>query len=187
MIEFAVRRLRESVVGSVLDELFSRDGFFVPVPGHAPRLERARHQLWSMRRFCEALSTARFGAGVVPLLERTTAVPAAHLLPAGELRPNARRHFDTIRVVGGLIERPGRLVLVDDVLTRGATMLGCASRLREMFPDVPVSGFCLARARSEPCELQTPISPRLHRVVRWGADDSQVTELGEGIASPSPE
>lgn len=41
-----------------------------------------------------------------------------------------------------------RLVLVDDVVTRGATLLACASRLMEAYPSIPVTGFAVARTMS---------------------------------------
>lgn len=182
MIEFVVRRLRESTTGSILDGLFSPDALLIPVPGHAPLLQRTKQQLWAMKRLCEAMRTTGLGAAVAPLLERVESVPAAHLLGPGQSRPNARRHFETVRVNADLVQRSKKLVLVDDVLTRGSTLMGCASRLREFFPDASIVGFAVARTRSEPCEISTPISPGLHRVVRWGDDDCNVEESGQSLA-----
>lgn len=39
----------------------------------------------------------------------------------------------------------GRLVLVDDVVTRGSTLLGCALALRDVYPQAEVEGFAVAR------------------------------------------
>jgi hypothetical protein len=44
---------------------------------------------------------------------------------------------------------PGRFLLVDDVVTRGATFLGAASRLRESFPDTEIRAFALVRTESQ--------------------------------------
>lgn len=43
---------------------------------------------------------------------------------------------------------PTRVLLVDDVVTRGATLLGAASRIKEAFPDCEVRGFALVRTES---------------------------------------
>jgi adenine/guanine phosphoribosyltransferase-like PRPP-binding protein len=40
----------------------------------------------------------------------------------------------------------GRVVLVDDVITRGSTLFGCALRLCAEFPGIDVSGFAAARS-----------------------------------------
>lgn len=181
MVEFVVRRLRETVTGSVLDGLFARTTLLVPAPGHAPRLQGVKQQLWPMRRLCDALAAAGLGRGVAPLLERIEAVPAAHLIRPGEARPSAARHFETLRVVADLVETPARVLLVDDVLTRGATLLACASRIHEFYPEASISGFALARTRSEPGEIPTPIAPALYRVVRWG-EDCNVEFLGDSLA-----
>jgi orotate phosphoribosyltransferase-like protein len=41
-----------------------------------------------------------------------------------------------------------RLIIVDDVVTRGATLLACYARLSEAYPDVPISVFALIRTMS---------------------------------------
>jgi len=41
-----------------------------------------------------------------------------------------------------------RIVLVDDVITRGATMLGAASRLAEVYPEAEIRCFAMIRTMS---------------------------------------
>jgi orotate phosphoribosyltransferase len=43
------------------------------------------------------------------------------------------------------VKAPDRVLLVDDVITRGATLIAAAARLREAFPDVSIQAFALAR------------------------------------------
>jgi hypothetical protein len=72
------------------------------------------------RRLAESLVRAGLGGDVVLALERTETIPSSSRSPAAE-RVTVKRHHETIEMV-----RPvpsGRVVLVDDVLTRGSTSI----------------------------------------------------------------
>jgi predicted amidophosphoribosyltransferase len=119
---------------------FGDDVTLVPVPGHAPLARGAR---LNTSRIAEALVGRGLAASMSELLTRSVLVPkSAWALPAD--RPKALRHFDTLSVSTPLA-RPQRVLLVDDVLTRGATFIGAASRLRQSFPDLQISAFALLR------------------------------------------
>ena len=45
-------------------------------------------------------------------------------------------------------------MLVDDVVTRGATLLGAANRLAESYPDAQIAAFVALRAVSNPSEFK---------------------------------
>jgi predicted amidophosphoribosyltransferase len=102
------------------------------------------------------------GAVVSTCLERTVAVPKAAFV-SGEERPTAERHFETIAVRRRLGEFR-RVVIVDDVVTRGATLLGAASRLLEVYPAVDVRGFAAIRTISDPADFQAIVDPVLGRI-----------------------
>jgi hypothetical protein len=175
MIEFVARRLREEITGSVLEPFFAPGTILVPAPGHAPR--RVKNQLWATKRLCEALVAVGLGDAVASLLERQTAVPrAAHVKP-GEQRPTAMRHAETIRAVPDLTLTPKRILIVDDVVTRGAVMLGCASVLAERYPDATIEGFALTRTHSNAGVLTTPLDPAVYLVERVGTDDCNCRRL----------
>jgi adenine/guanine phosphoribosyltransferase-like PRPP-binding protein len=66
-----------------------------------------------------------------------------------------------LRVDSNLLERPRRITIVDDFVTKGATLLAAASRVQEAFPEAEVRAFALVRTKglvadiesiSEPCE-----------------------------------
>jgi hypothetical protein len=58
-------------------------------------------------------------------------------------RPSPLEHFASLGPA--LPVGAGRIILVDDVVTRGSTALGAAWRLLEAMPDVEVALFALAR------------------------------------------
>jgi hypoxanthine phosphoribosyltransferase len=49
-----------------------------------------------------------------------------------------------MRCAPSLIQ-PARIVMVDDVVTKGRTLLAAARRVREAFPNSEVKGFALIR------------------------------------------
>lgn len=125
----------------------------VPMPGHAPMKDPKSH--WAARELCEAFVGEQLGARWLPLLERI--VPkAAFSAPAD--RPSAEEHYASLRVRGDLAVGSW-ITVVDDVVTRGSTLLAGIARLRESFPQARVCAFALLRTMSyapitrvkEPC------------------------------------
>jgi predicted amidophosphoribosyltransferase len=87
--------------------------------------------------------TAGLGREVLACLRRTEAVPKSALAAPGG-RPSVERHFETMEVDRSLL-RPSRITVVDDVVTKGATLLAAVSRVAEAFPDAEVRAFALLR------------------------------------------
>jgi ComF family protein len=123
----AVRRL----------ELAKGDAF-VPVPLHRARLvERGYNQSALLAR---ALASATGTSCVPRLLERTRRTEQQALLGRDARRDNVADAF----VVRRSWTR-GRLILVDDVVTTGATALACVEALQRA-DSVPIAVVALARA-----------------------------------------
>jgi hypothetical protein len=107
------------------------------------------------------------GARWLPLLTRVRAVPKAAFSAASE-RPAVETHCGSMAAVADLAA--GELVVVvDDVVTRGATMLGAIARLREALPRADVRGFALLRTMSPEAihAVKQPCSGVVRRV-SWG-------------------
>jgi hypothetical protein len=121
---------------------FAGDPILVPVPGSGLTKPNT---VWPARRICEELIRHGFGHDVAPVLARVVAVRKS----AGSAeRPTLREHVESLAVQKQFTP-PSRLVIVDDVVTSGTTMMACAVKLAAAFPGVPVSGFALARVLSE--------------------------------------
>ncbi len=114
-----------SAVGSVLDP-----GEFsgcVPVPLHpVRRRERGYNQCALL---CRGLAGATGVPGMESLLKRTRPTPSQTSLGVGERMANVDGAFACRRRAGRRIAG-GSLLLVDDVLTTGATLRACGMVLR---------------------------------------------------------
>jgi len=52
-----------------------------------------------------------------------------------------------------------QIVLVDDIITRGATVLGAANKLAEAFPDSRIRAFAAVRTVSDPSDFEALFDP----------------------------
>lgn len=55
-----------------------------------------------------------------------------------------------------------RVVLVDDVITRGATIAAAATRLLEAFPNMSIRAFAVAHTESEMPNIVAPRMGTIH-------------------------
>lgn len=143
---------------------FLHNSFLVPAPKSTPLTAGA---LWAPDRIARALVGVGIGRDVVDLVERIEAVNPSHQSPGAE-RAWPDQHQRTVEVKRDLpLGFDGRLILVDDVITRGSTLLGCALALREAYPQADIAGFAVARTlrREEPMPAEA-IQPVIG-VIEW--------------------
>lgn len=154
----ALRRAIEVLVDefprSSLDAVLGPDVILIPAPRSSLLVEGA---LWPALEIANALCAAGFGQIVRPILSRTEALPKSALQKSTE-RPTARRQYETLALAPELL--PARVTVVDDVVTRGATLLAAASRVAETSLNVQVSAFALLRTISDG-EIDRIVDPAL--------------------------
>ena len=111
------------------------------MPRSSPLLPRS---VWPALRLADAMVAEGLAADVVPCLQRTRAVPKSALSGPGE-RPTALDHYNSLSV--GLVPgMPSRVILIDDVVTQGATFAGAYARLQEGMTGAEIiAAFSLAR------------------------------------------
>lgn len=163
-MESAAEAIRQ---GGVFKGLFTDHSVLVPVPRSAPQLENA---LWPSLAIAQALHAHGIGAEVLPMVARTRRITKSATAAAGG-RPSVSEHADTMAATVDLFfDRP--IVLVDDIITKGATMLGARQAIHAVRPTLSVCGFALLRTLPYgETDAESFIAPAVSivRVGRYGA------------------
>jgi hypothetical protein len=157
---------RSSLGDRHLAALFARDAVLVPVPGSACSTDTP----WPAFRLALALSEVGFALPIWTGLRRRYAVTKSATAPSTR-RPTVRQHFDSFAAMP--VANPiHRLVLIDDVITKGRTLLAAAARLRLELPLSDIRGFALIRTEGFVHQIKR-LEELCHGVVRWAAGDAR--------------
>jgi predicted amidophosphoribosyltransferase len=149
-----------------LAELFGAGAVLVPVPGSDPSATR----VWAAERLAVALHGVLLGKSVWPGVQRRFPVrKSATALNAD--RPTTQQHYESLSV-SPLSGAPQRIVLIDDVITKGRTILAAAARLHEAFPSAYISAFALLRTMGFLSEVSRLLEP-CKGFVRWAGGDAR--------------
>lgn len=152
------KRVQKEYSGGFLKGLFEEDVVCVPAPrSHMP----IRDGLWVPHRIASAISALGMARGCFACLKRTKSVPKAAYSPPAA-RPTVQDHHSSLQVDSDvLLGKPTVILLVDDVVTTGATLLAGISRLKEVFTEATVLGFAAVRTISNPDEFSAFLEPRI--------------------------
>ncbi len=139
----------------------------VPAPRSKPTKEGA---LWPAKLICEELVRRGLAAGVSILIARTEPIEKSALHRNAKSRSGPEDHIRTMTMTGETTLFGARqLLIVDDVVTRGATMLAAASVLRQAFREASIAGFAAVRTMSgvEIDHMLAPVVGSIHQLGGW--------------------
>jgi hypothetical protein len=149
-------RFEEAIEAGKFRHFLGDDVVLVPAPRSAPF--RTKDAAWPARRICDVLASRRLCAGVENWLERHTVVRKRSLTRRGIERPGPDQHEATLRCVDVLVPPPAHITIVDDVVTRGATLLACARVVAARFPTTEVRALAVVRTMSKQ-EIPSMLAP----------------------------
>lgn len=164
-------RLKARLLDTELAELLTPNAILVPAP-RSSLLKKS--SLWVPHLLARALVEVGLGREVVPCLERVRPMRKAATSTATE-RPLAREHYDSMRT-RRLHFMHDEVVVIDDVVTRGATLLAAVSRMQAALPGASVRGFAVVRTVSNPRDFQRMFAPCRGRIT--------LSEDGQTIRRP---
>jgi len=151
----------EFVAKRILKHPAAFQGFFgaeviaVPVPSST------RKQPGSLNVPLELARTLKL-AGLVGEIEdivtRVRSLPKSATSDS-KARSTAADHFDSVIVAKPLLPASATLLLVDDVVTRGATLMGVAWRLQQAFPGAKILAFAAMRAITDAKDFKAILDP----------------------------
>lgn len=141
MSSWIARTVREEMDKLPFGHFFQSNTVLIPTPKTS--LMRP-DTLWVPDRIANALKDEGIGIWVI----RIKAMRKAALSQAKD-RPTALDQYNSM-VVDTAIARPEEILLVDDIVTRGATLLGAANRLADAYPGIRIRAFVAMRTQSKP-------------------------------------
>lgn len=154
MSEWVAKKIHQNKTNLPFMHFFQQNTILVP----APKSSLMRPDtLWVPKILASALVKAGFGKEVQACLTRVSAVPKAST-SAARNRPMPLEHYRSMRVVGTL-SQPEQIVIIDDIITRGATLIGAANRLSKAFPETPIRAFAAMRTISNANEFDNLNEP----------------------------
>jgi hypothetical protein len=174
LAQAAVLVWRQCRTSGRFGEFFGPGVLLVPLPRSQP----AARGPWVGERLSWYLAELGLAEAVWPLLRRCHGVRKSAFAPAGE-RPSVLEHYASFGLQPAAVRpqrragssRP-RVLLVDDVVTRGRTLLAAAARVREALPGWEVRGFALLRTLERAEHLGSIVDP-CEGEVRWLRGDAR--------------
>jgi predicted amidophosphoribosyltransferase len=166
MLKYAVRVRQQAKDAPPLAGFFDITDVLVPVPGSTPNADGG---LWAAKQLAVALVNEGLGGAAWSGLHRIRAVRKSATAAPGD-RPTVSVHYESLSIER-LSVPPARIVLVDDVVTRGRTLLAAASRVHETFPNAQIRAFALVRTMGFSSGVQQLLDPCLGEI-RWKAGDA---------------
>jgi len=106
--------------------------------------------VWKVRRICAVRKSATSAKG---------------------RRPSVARHYASFRLEPSALYLLN-VVLIDDVITRGRTLLAAAARVREANPGAQIRAFALLRTMGLTAGVESLLAP-CRGEIRWVGGDAQ--------------
>jgi predicted amidophosphoribosyltransferase len=166
MTKYAVRVREQARLPARLGGFFLAGDVLVPVPGSAPKTRGT----WVAAELARALVQQGLGARTWPGLHRIRAVRKSATSARGA-RPSVASHYDSFQVDPPAFH-PASVVLIDDVVTRGRTLLAAASRVREAIPGVQIRAFALLRTMGLAAGVPRLLEPCTGEII-WTDGDAR--------------
>lgn len=138
-----------------ISDCFGPDTTLVPVPRSSPLVKGG---LWPTHRICQEMVAKGLAANILPCIERRNPLTRSSSAGPGQ-RPSPRDHYNSCTVVHSpILPSPTKITLVDDVVTRGSTLLGLYALLKDAFPNTKIRCFAAVRTHSSG-EIDTLADP----------------------------
>jgi predicted amidophosphoribosyltransferase len=162
---YAARVKHEVLDHGLFCGYFDARALLIPVPGSMPR---SPGTVSGAERLAAALVEAGLGGKVWSGLKRVSPVRKSATAP-GFTRPTAAKHYESFTVEA--CERsPQRILLVDDVITKGRTLIAAATRVAEAFPKAEIRAFALLRTMGLIAEVERLVDPCMGQIWWRGGD-----------------
>ncbi len=145
---------------------FGDDTLLIPVPRSRAGSCTA---VWAARHLALAIHATGLGYSVWTGLSRSSPVDRSSAAWFWE-RPTVQEHYRSL-AVGPSASSPAHVVLIDDVVTKGRTLVAAAMRLQQAFPQARIQAFALLRTMGFVPDIERLIDP-CQGEIRWNGEEA---------------
>jgi len=156
MSQWVAQTIQQNMDVLPFASFFKSNTILVPVPTHSLMKQDT---LWVPERLATALVKMGLGKSVYQYLIRFKALRKSASSLTGN-RPTPTEHYESLVVQKNLTDpEPDEILLIGDVVTRGHTFLGAASRLFSAYPNAHIRAFAAIRTMSNPSDFKKLYDP----------------------------
>jgi hypothetical protein len=172
IFKYAVRVRQQVTDASPLTGFLCPANVLVPIPGSA---RTGTGTVPVAEHLAMALIEEGLGQRMWRGLHRIRAVCKSATAAPGA-RPTVANHYDSFAIEKAADPEvatapPQRVVLIDDVVTKGRTLLAAAKRVQEALPGAEIRAFALLRTMGFIQEIDRLLDPCVGEI-RWQAGDA---------------
>jgi predicted amidophosphoribosyltransferase len=161
--------MRQAHLMPALAEFFRAIDVLIPIPASEPSRPNREYL---PDRLTDAFVAEGLARNAWKGLRRVRAVAKSATSAPGR-RPTVRIHYESFCVMPGLeLPRDARFLLIDDVVSKGRTLLAAAMRLHVSFPQARISAFALLRTLGFKDHIEGLLDPCVGRI-GWRAGDAR--------------
>jgi predicted amidophosphoribosyltransferase len=146
--------------------VFNEHTLLVSVPYNTPP---GRTPAWVARNLALALQEAGLAEGVWTGLRRVSSAERSSSAWMRE-RPTVQQHYQSFAVIPSP-KPPAEIVLIDDIITKGRSLVAAAMRIHEACPKADIRAFALVRTMGLILDVERLFDP-CEGVVRWNGKDA---------------
>ena len=159
MTEYIAQGVKNNLENLPFANFFEKNPVLVPTPSSS--LTKT-NTLCVPQCLAAALVKNGLGEKVSSCLKRDKPLRQSHTGPSKD-RPKAHEHYDSMAVQKVLFE-PDEILLIDDFITRGATFIGAANKLRDAFPSANIRAFAGIKTISNSAEFKKIYHPCVGKI-----------------------
>lgn len=133
---------------------FNENSVLIPVPSSSLLQPNS---IWAPELLANALVKVGLGKDAKSCLQRVEAVAKSSKV-SSENRPKVVDHYNSM-AVQKILDEPKEILVIDDIVTRGSTLLGAVNRLADAFPNTKIRGFAFMRTITNSNEFESIVKP----------------------------
>ena len=154
MSRYVTEVLYNSIDDNPYLKVFDKRTVLIPVPRSNPI---PTDGLWVPKRIADEMVVKGLGREVISNLKRAKSINKSSQSIPSE-RPLPSEHYDSLSV-DKIVTDLDEVILIDDVITRGSTLLAAANKLIDAFPKIKIRSFAAIRTISNPSEFRNWLDP----------------------------